>query len=64
MFKAILLSSYCRRKKILLYDDKGILIDDGRDLCDCLSESCEGCFFACPECESEKCGVTCRVKRR
>ncbi|CAG9769114.1 unnamed protein product [Ceutorhynchus assimilis] len=46
-----------------VYDEKGIHISTGIDLCDCLSEQCAGCFFNCIRCGSPKCGTTCRVHR-
>ncbi|KAG8438237.1 hypothetical protein GDO86_008798 [Hymenochirus boettgeri] len=47
-----------------VYDSKGILIFNGRDLCDCLDEDCPGCFYACKKCGSHKCGVECRCDRK
>ncbi|XP_054153619.1 ARL14 effector protein-like [Oppia nitens] len=49
-----------------IYDAKGIHVISGRDLCDCLNESCDGCFFACvnKRCKSTKCGPECRQKRK
>ncbi|XP_070542048.1 ARL14 effector protein-like [Ptychodera flava] len=53
-----------QKKKSTIYDDAGRLIEDGRDLCDCLDDLCPGCHYPCPECESEKCGAECRCNRR
>jgi len=47
-----------------LYDEKGLLKDTNEDLCDCLIHDCPGCHFPCSRCDSEKCGVSCRTKRR
>ena len=51
-----------RRNQV--YEDTGKLIQDNRDLCDCLETSCPGCHFPCPKCGSEKCGADCRCNRR
>ena len=48
------------RKAGIMYSDKGILLHDGADVCDCLSNHCPGCFFPCPKCRSPKCGLECR----
>ena len=46
------------------YDKKGRLLFNHADLCDCLKEDCLGCFYPCPQCNSTKCGPTCRCNRR
>ena len=53
-------------KKTELFDAKGIHINSGQDLCDCLNPDCSGCFFKCPnkKCKSNKCGPDCRQKRK
>ena len=47
-----------------MYDEYGRLLDDLRDLCDCLDDDCDGCHFPCTKCKSTKCGVDCRINRR
>ncbi|XP_064625418.1 ARL14 effector protein-like [Lineus longissimus] len=51
-------------RKNQMYDEYGRLLDDLRDLCDCLLEECDGCHFPCTKCKSTKCGIDCRINRR
>ena len=51
-------------KKDILFDNKGVMLHNQRDLCDCLREACPGCHFRCPKCQSPKCGHECRNNRR
>ncbi|XP_046480026.1 ARL14 effector protein-like [Neodiprion pinetum] len=51
-------------KKHVLYDDKGIFVRTGEDLCDCLQRGCPGCHFPCSKCRSRKCAHECRVNRK
>ncbi|XP_065203782.1 ARL14 effector protein-like [Planococcus citri] len=53
-----------RRTQECMYTDKGSLISNGKNLCDCLDENCCGCFFPCVKCKSTKCGPECRQKRK
>ncbi|KAF2899470.1 hypothetical protein ILUMI_06701 [Ignelater luminosus] len=47
-----------------VYDENGIHILAGIDLCDCLQKQCPGCHFPCPKCRSTKCGPDCRCNRK
>ncbi|XP_066262422.1 ARL14 effector protein [Euwallacea similis] len=47
-----------------VYDEKGIHVATGLNMCDCLNEKCQGCWFECIKCESTKCGPECRVFRK
>ncbi|XP_062919193.1 ARL14 effector protein-like isoform X3 [Mobula hypostoma] len=50
--------------KSKVYDSQGLLIFSGLDRCDCLDEHCLGCFYPCPNCGSQKCGIECRCDRK
>lgn len=52
-----------RKIKNTLYNEEGILIGSFKDLCDCMTESCPGCHYECPKCQSTKCGHKCRNNR-
>ncbi|CAI9730123.1 ARL14 effector protein-like [Octopus vulgaris] len=47
-----------------MYDETGRLLDNSKDVCDCLDEDCPGCHFPCNKCGSEKCGTECRCNRK
>eukprot|EP00794_Sanderia_malayensis_P009890 gene9890-10902_t len=53
-----------KQKRKALHDAIGCLEADGRDVCDCHEPDCPGCHYPCPNCNSEKCGSTCRCHRR
>lgn len=48
------------RKSKNIYNEAGHIAATGRDLCDCLDETCPGCHFSCTKCTSNKCGHECR----
>ncbi|KAK4885590.1 hypothetical protein RN001_001861 [Aquatica leii] len=56
--------SQARRVPGALYDENGVHIVTGMDLCDCLQTQCSGCHFPCPKCKSQKCGPECRCNRK
>ncbi|XP_044138381.1 ARL14 effector protein-like [Bufo gargarizans] len=60
------MNGYYTTNKVSLkkYDKQGKLLCNNRDLCDCLEESCQGCFYPCPKCSSNKCGPECRCNRK
>nr|XP_061811319.1 THAP domain-containing protein 3-like [Nerophis lumbriciformis] len=47
-----------------VYDGKGRLLSNGKDMCDCLDVECMGCFYPCSDCGSRKCGFECRCDRK
>ncbi|XP_045889319.1 ARL14 effector protein isoform X3 [Micropterus dolomieu] len=60
-------SRACRQSigaKSRVYDNKGRLLSNSKDMCDCLDVDCMGCFYPCPDCGSRKCGVECRCDRK
>ncbi len=52
------------RNKNSVYDQRGLLLSNRLDLCDCLSPPCAGCHWPCPRCRSAKCGGECRQNRK
>ncbi|OCU02222.1 ARL14 effector protein-like [Xenopus laevis] len=60
------LNGYYSTNKVSIkkYDKQGKLLCNNWDLCDCLEESCQGCFYPCPKCSSTKCGPECRCNRK
>ncbi|KAG6453151.1 ARL14 effector protein [Manduca sexta] len=52
------------RKHRTIYNERGFIAATGKDLCDCLDETCPGCHFPCPKCSSNKCALECRVNRK
>ena len=57
-------TSGLKQRRQALHDGSGHLVADGRDLCDCQDPYCPGCHYPCPQCQSEKCGSSCRCDRR
>ncbi|XP_055928825.1 uncharacterized protein LOC129959934 isoform X1 [Argiope bruennichi] len=45
------------------FDSHGVHIETQLDLCDCMNNTCEGCFLPCEYCFSNKCGHECRNDR-
>ncbi|RZF36755.1 hypothetical protein LSTR_LSTR005068 [Laodelphax striatellus] len=56
--------SHTRAAAGTVYNEAGLHVPSGKDMCDCFSHNCPGCFFPCPKCRSTKCGVDCRVNRK
>ncbi|XP_076684641.1 ARL14 effector protein [Andrena cerasifolii] len=55
---------YQGHKRHALYNENGVYMQTGDDLCDCLNLNCAGCHFPCPKCSSPKCGHECRNTRK
>ncbi|XP_076236312.1 ARL14 effector protein [Calliopsis andreniformis] len=55
---------YQGHKRHALYNENGVHMQTGDDLCDCLNSNCAGCHFLCPKCSSPKCGHECRNHRK
>lgn len=53
------------QEKFTVYDENGRMREhDDADICDCMIDSCIGCWGTCPKCKSsEKCGPVCRRNR-
>ncbi|KAH8272028.1 hypothetical protein KR018_007035 [Drosophila ironensis] len=50
--------------KYSVYDEYGNIRYNGFDVCDCMNEDCEGCWYECRSCGSTRCGPQCRVNRK
>ncbi|XP_017087956.2 ARL14 effector protein [Drosophila bipectinata] len=50
--------------KYSAYDEYGNIRSNGLDVCDCMNEECEGCWYECRNCGSLKCGPQCRTNRK
>lgn len=46
-----------------MYDGSGTTLETNLNMCDCLIYGCDGCFFPCSKCNSQKCGHECRNYR-
>ncbi|XP_044007448.1 ARL14 effector protein [Aphidius gifuensis] len=55
---------YPGSRKHILFDESGVFIKSGTNLCDCLKVDCPGCHFPCSKCGSRKCAHECRQLRR
>ncbi|OAD52373.1 ARF7 effector protein, partial [Eufriesea mexicana] len=55
---------YQGHKRHASYDENGVYVQTGDDLCDCLNLRCAGCHFPCYKCSSSKCGHECRNNRK
>ncbi|XP_068985967.1 ARL14 effector protein [Bombus flavifrons] len=55
---------YQGSKRHALYNENGIYIQTGDDLCDCLNLNCAGCHLPCVKCSSPKCSHECRNNRK
>ena len=52
-----------RQRANRVYNNVGVRLSDGADVCDCLMADCPGCHFPCARCSSPKCGGECRNNR-
>ncbi|XP_064541962.1 ARL14 effector protein [Drosophila montana] len=54
----------CYYGKSSAYDEYGNIRSNGLDVCDCMNEECDGCWYECRSCGSPRCGPQCRVNRK
>ncbi|XP_043063638.1 LOW QUALITY PROTEIN: ARL14 effector protein-like [Drosophila ficusphila] len=52
----------CGRSSV--YDEYGKIRTSGLDICDCMNDKCDGCWYECQNCGSTKCGPECRSNRK
>ncbi|ALC39771.1 CG14464 [Drosophila busckii] len=46
------------------YDEYGNIRHNGLDVCDCMNDKCDGCWYPCRICGSTRCGPQCRASRK
>ncbi|XP_033153020.1 ARL14 effector protein isoform X2 [Drosophila mauritiana] len=46
------------------YDEYGNIRSNGMDICDCMNQECDGCWYNCRSCGSTRCGPQCRSNRK
>ncbi|XP_023174068.1 ARL14 effector protein [Drosophila hydei] len=54
----------CYYGKNSVYDEYGNIRSNGLDVCDCMNEQCDGCWYECRNCGSTRCGPQCRANRK